>query len=798
MPASIRNVCPFADNSFAPRPPGDLLDGRTVRIRISGIWEQYAQGVILSFFSLTIKNRLYLGFALIVLFSLGLSVFSGWQLTGVGTDVATMGSLSNGAIRAREISEHIQAARRALLQYMHDADPAALEESAGREAKATELIKQAVAAAAGLPERLAAYQGLLKSVETLGVKRVALGEAVVRKNSGRGVLSSGGNSLIRVARELVQATRDNGDLAIARSAMDVEAAVLEATAANWKFFATQEPKRVDDFKTALDKASKRIGELEKMELPSQIGALVAPVQTALTNYADAFDKGSTNLFKANDLYAKEIVPLASGITDAVNAITAAQKRDLENDEADTDTTIAGMLTVQEIVGGATLLLGGLIAFLIARGITVPLIKMGGAMKALAAGDLDVAIPAQGRKDEIGEMAQAVLVFHDAAVENARLEREAAEHRAMADDERAHSEQAQREAIEQERTVVARSIGSALSKLAAKDLTYRMPTDIPDAYRKLQADFNAAIEHLEEAMTSVTGSARAIDSGTREISSASDDLSRRTEQQAASLEETAAALDEITATVRKSAEGAGHAREVVAAADKDAKQSALVVRQAVEAMGAIAKSSQQISQIIVVIDEIAFQTNLLALNAGVEAARAGDAGRGFAVVASEVRALAQRSAGAAKEIKGLISTSSTQVSRGVELVAQTGKSLERIMAQVTEINTVVAEIAAGAHEQATGLQQINTAINQMDQVTQQNATMVEESTAASRSLSKETQDLSGLIGQFQIGRSEGAGDLREQLQKAAPHAFRQSANAGRPQRTAPKAAAAGGAGEWTEF
>jgi methyl-accepting chemotaxis protein len=326
-----------------------------------------------------------------------------------------------------------------------------------------------------------------------------------------------------------------------------------------------------------------------------------------------------------------------------------------------------------------------------------------------------------------------------------------------------------EKLNRERAVVS-EIGTALSKLAAKELTFRMSAEMPEAYRQLQKDFNAAIGQLEDAMRSVTTSMNAIHSGTEEILAASDDLSRRTEQQAASLEETAAALDEITATVRKSAEGTSHARQVVLAADEDAKKSAIVVRKSFEAMDGIAKSASQISQIIGVIDEIAFQTNLLALNAGVEAARAGDAGRGFAVVASEVRALAQRSAEAAKEIKSLISTSTTQVDHGVKLVAETGKSLERITAQVTEINQVMADIATGAKEQATGLAEINAAINQMDQVTQQNAAMVEESTAASHSLSQETEALLQLISQFRVGHAHDHA-MRSELKKVAPHAFR---------------------------
>jgi methyl-accepting chemotaxis protein len=339
-----------------------------------------------------------------------------------------------------------------------------------------------------------------------------------------------------------------------------------------------------------------------------------------------------------------------------------------------------------------------------------------------------------------------------------------------DEARRKAEEAGNEALRRERALVGESIGAALAKLASQDLTYRLSSEMPDAYRELQADFNEAIETLEGVMQHVSGTASAIHASTQEIAAAADDLSQRTEQQAASLEETAAALHEITATVEKSAEGATLARSVVGVADDDAKKSAIVVRQAVEAMDAIAKSSQQISQIIGVIDEIAFQTNLLALNAGVEAARAGEAGRGFAVVAAEVRALAQRSAEAAKEIKGLIATSTTHVSHGVNLVAETGKSLERIVAQVAEVNEVIAEIASGAKEQSIALAEVNTAIGQMDQVTQQNATMVEQTTAASHSLSQETEQLADLIGQFRVQGAQGADPVRGALKQAAPHVF----------------------------
>jgi methyl-accepting chemotaxis protein len=324
------------------------------------------------------------------------------------------------------------------------------------------------------------------------------------------------------------------------------------------------------------------------------------------------------------------------------------------------------------------------------------------------------------------------------------------------------------------------IAAGLSQLADGNLEHRIQTQFIPALEPLRVDFNASLEALEQSMLAVNRNTQAIRAGAGEISTAADDLSRRTEQQASSLEETAAALDEITVTVKKTADGARHARDIVATAKVDADKSGEVVREAMAAMTGIDKSSKQISEIIGVIDEIAFQTNLLALNAGVEAARAGDAGRGFAVVASEVRALAQRSAQAAKEIKELISASNAQVNEGVRLVSRTGEALGRIVTQVVEINTVVTDIAASAQEQSTGLGQVNTAVNEMDQVTQKNAAMVEEMTAAAHRLAGESEELGQLVARYQIrGAATKEDPLRAELKKAAPHAFRASPKTAAP-------------------
>lgn len=370
-------------------------------------------------------------------------------------------------------------------------------------------------------------------------------------------------------------------------------------------------------------------------------------------------------------------------------------------------------------------------FLVAR----PICRVTNALRSLANGNLNVEIEGADRNDEVGVLAHALQSFKQAAI----AERgHAVETAKLVEETRASQTE-----------IVVSSIGKGLDALVSGDLTYRVTGELDGAFAKLRDDLNAATTRTQDVIKTVLESASGISLGAGEIAQAADDLSRRTEQQAASLEETAAALEEITATVKRTAQNAKSTSDLVASAKTAAEEGGHVVEAATNAMGQIEHSSKQITDIIGVIDEIAFQTNLLALNAGVEAARAGDAGKGFAVVASEVRALAQRSGEAAKEIKTLIKTSGEQVHSGVRLVAESGEVLKRIINQVVQINDLVGEMAQAAQQQSTGVEEVNVAITQMDQVTQQNAAMVEQSTAASRTLADKTRELSELVSFFKV-------------------------------------------------
>lgn len=385
-----------------------------------------------------------------------------------------------------------------------------------------------------------------------------------------------------------------------------------------------------------------------------------------------------------------------------------------------------------VASGVILLLSLLITRIV---ILQPLRAISKTTERLAEGDLSEVTGFDRASTEIYRIARALAVFRNGLVEREELA-------AVTEQERQAYAEAQRTAVE--------AIGTGLDRLSKGDLSQPITTEISEGYIKLRNDFNSAQNTLRTTLSEVIHSVSSIRHGASSISDASKDLSNRTESQAATLEQTVAALDEMTASVRASASDAREVEETMQLAKSDAQQSGEIVKTAVSAMTEIDRSSAQISQIVNVIDDIAFQTNLLALNAGVEAARAGDSGKGFAVVASEVRALAQRSADSAREIKTLISDSSDHVERGVSLVGKTGDALDSVLDRFNHVSQLISNIAEVAAEQSSGLNEINTGIIQLDRVTQQNASMVEETTEASQMLQSDTSRMAALASQFDIG------------------------------------------------
>ena len=447
-----------------------------------------------------------------------------------------------------------------------------------------------------------------------------------------------------------------------------------------------------------------------------------------TNFLPLADAGNTAATSASqaklaNLYEEH----RKVIQELVKKATQTQKEF----DAMAQSTLTTMMTM---LGVLALVILGMIVFgvrYLLKNALDPLAVTANVMGAMASGDLEAGRRSDHRDDEIGMMTRTIEVFRASAI-------------------------AQREAEVKQLAVVTKLTG-ALDELAEGNLAHRIATPLAPEYETLRESFNQSIGRLAELMRKVSASAMSVSTGAAEIRAASDDLAQRNEQQAASLEETAAAMSQVTSIVKETASGASDVQRTIAEAHREASDGGAVVHRAIAAMAAIEQSAQEITQIINVIDSISFQTNLLALNAGVEAARAGDAGKGFAVVANEVRALAQRSADAAKDIKVLITNSTEQVSGGVSLVGETGKLLETIVTRVGDINERIGEIATSTESQAINLQQVNVSVGDMDRMTQQNAAMVEQSTAAARSLADEANELSGMVGQFRTG-GEGSAPI----------------------------------------
>lgn len=540
-------------------------------------------------------------------------------------------------------------------------------------------------------------------------------------------------------RDAVQNLMDN-EVGVLNQLLEMNTHINSLQVAALRVVSADEVEQVTIAADPLNTAAKALGEF----VDFQGGALATDIQgiadqanpnTGLAASRIATIQAQTSTVEASQAAAQAVseisersATLSGESQGAIADMAVAVTKDVRDAEQQMQVLLG--------VSGAVLVFSLLLTKLL---ITRPLAKISETTEHLAEGDLSPVTGFDRASDEIYRIARALSVFRNGLVEKQEM---------------SEAVEAERQARQEEQTAAVTAIGEGLERLSKGDLTVRIHEDMSEGYTKLRDDFNQTLESLRTTVFEVVGSSESIRNGATEISQASDDLSRRTESQAATLEQTAAALEEMTTSVKSAAEGARSVENIVNEAKEEAEESGKVVQNAVAAMTEIEGSARYISQIIGVIDDIAFQTNLLALNAGVEAARAGDAGRGFAVVASEVRILAQRSSDAATEIKALIDDSSKQVDRGVDLVGKAGEALTSIVERVGNISHLVSEMAVGSADQSTGLAEINIGVTQLDQVTQQNAAMVEQATAASHLLNNDAGKLSALVAHFNIGDGGG--------------------------------------------
>jgi methyl-accepting chemotaxis protein len=657
-------------------------------------------------FLFRISGRLYAGFGALVLFGIALSGFAVWQFGAIQGQVGVMTLQAESKARSIEIAMELHAIRRGILRYTLDQDEPSFAEAEKRLDDTTTLLETAVKQTIN-EERRASYGDVAKDVAEMKAKRIALGEAVKQMAAGRNLMFSDGDKMAANVQTFVDAA-DKTPLSHAAGAL--EAKVLLVRVANWRFMATRDQKGTATFKTNVEKAQQQIAELEKSDLPSNLASLLGLVKADIARYSDAFDKTSTNLLLADQLYLKAIAPLAAGALDKIQNLKTLIGAASKKTTAETEDRIAGTVTTQEVVAGAVSLFGILIAFFIGRSISKPLSGLTSGMQKLAEGNFGVVLPGLGRKDEVGDMAQAVETFKVKAEQKARAEAEAK----MMQDQHAAAQRKQE-----------------MQKLA---------NDFESAVGRIIETVTSASTELEASAGTLTSTAERSQQLTTMVAAASEEASTNVQSVASATEEMASSVNEISRQVQ--------------ASSNIANEAVVQARKTNDRVGELAKAASRIGDVVELINTIAGQTNLLALNATIEAARAGEAGRGFAVVASEVKALAEQTAKATGEISQQIDGIQAATQDSVAAIKEIGDTIGRmseiastIAAAVEEQGAATQEISRNVQQAAQGTQQVSSNITDVQRGASETGSASSQVLSAAQSLSRDSSRLKSEVARF---------------------------------------------------
>jgi methyl-accepting chemotaxis protein len=660
----------------------------------------------MSFFNLRISGRLYAGFGALVLFCAALAGFGVWQLRGVHGQVDLLAFQSGSTIRAGEIATDLQAIRHGLLRYTFDQDEATLANSDKRLSRVTDLLEEA-ARTTNLEERRAVYKAASDQIAELKTKRAALSDAIKQMQAGRAQLFADGEKMTADVQKLVDAADQSS---FADDANAVESKVLLVQVAGWRMLATRNPKGLVTFRASVGNAQQRIAASEKADVPADFAALLKIIKADVGKYAEAFDKTGPNLVLGDDIYYKSITPLIAGTIEKMDETKAAIAQNFTKTTVDTDERIASTISMQEMVAGAAVLVGLLIAFLIARGIIGPLSGLTSGMGELAGGNFGVVLPGLDRQDEVGDMAKAVEAFKVKAEEKAHDEAEAR--------------------IKQD-LIAARQRKADMIKLA---------DDFEAAVGEIVETVSSASTELEASASTLTATAERAQELTTTVAAASEESFTNVQSVASATEELTSLVNEISRQVQASARMAN-----------DAVGQARTTN---DRVSELSKAASRIGDVVELINTIAGQTNLLALNATIEAARAGEAGRGFAVVASEVKALADQTAKATGEIGLQISGIQAATEDAVGAIQEISGTIERlsdisstIAAAVEEQGAATQEISRNVQQAAHGTQRVSSNITDVQRGASETGSASSQVLSAAQSLSGDSNRLKLEVGKF---------------------------------------------------